>query len=91
VLRYYKSLDKIPHDPKGWAVKIRGAQSLAQNLCDQRQEAELYRQLATLRLDVELDCSLETLEWKGADRAKLEALCQRLGTQSPLSRVKRYR
>ena len=54
---------------------MRGAAALARNLREAREEARLYRTLATLRTDVPLEETLEDLEWRGARRAELEAFC----------------
>ena len=47
VLARYRRLDAIPVDPKSWGVKVRGAEKLADHLNTRRDEAELYRTLAT--------------------------------------------
>ena len=44
-----------------------------------RDEAELYKRLATLRADVPLAESLADLAWRGADRGELEAVCATVG------------
>jgi len=91
VLAHYGHLDSIPDDPSSWSVKVRGATALAANLASQRQEAMLYRKLATLVLDVDLKCTPAELEWRGADRPRLEALCRRLGDERLIERVPRFR
>lgn len=81
-LREYGSIDAIPADPARWRVKLRGAKSLAQSLADHRQDAALYKQLATLRLDVPLSETLPDLRWRGARRPDFPALCAQLGLNS---------
>ena len=54
VLAAYRHVDAIPDDPNAWTVKVRGAAALAQNLAGMREEAALYRELATLRTDAPL-------------------------------------
>ena len=39
----------------------------------------LYRDLATLRLDVPLSETLADIEWRGVHRSDFEALCRELG------------
>ena len=81
-LREYRRLDAIPADPAHWRVKLRGAKSLAQSLAAHRQDAALYKRLATLRLDVPLAETLGDLRWRGARRADYVALCAELGLDS---------
>ena len=90
-LAAYGTIDAIPADPREWTFKVRGAATLAENLNPRRPEATLYRLLATLREDVPLDEAVDDLEWRGARRAELEALCDRLGEQRLLERVPRFR
>ena len=78
-LREYAHLDAIPADPAHWRVKLRGAKSLAQSLAAHRQDAALYKRLATLRLDVPLAETLDDLRWRGARRGDYVALCEELG------------
>lgn len=79
LLARYVHLDRIPPDAYEWDVKVRGAERLALNLRQHRQEADLYRHLATLRRDVPLAESLADLEWKGAHRAPFIELCEEFG------------
>ena len=52
VLERYRHIEQIPGDLADWTVTVRGAKSLAASLLENREAALLYRQLATLRLDV---------------------------------------
>jgi 5'-3' exonuclease len=79
LLAEYEGIDAIPDDPGRWTVKVRGAASLAASLRDHRQQAALYRRLATLREDVPLAETLPELRWRGAPRSELLALCAELG------------
>ncbi len=91
VLSRYGHIEDIPDDESQWDVKVRGAASLAKSLREHRKEAALYRDLATLRRDVPIPETLEDLEWRGARRAELEALCERIGERNLLDRVPRWR
>jgi 5'-3' exonuclease len=91
LLSRYGDVDSIPDDGKTWDVKVRGAATLAESLRERRDEARLYKRLATLRRDVPLAETLEDLRWQGADRDALEALCAELGETALLDRVPRYR
>ena len=62
-------------------MTVRGAKNIAASLADNMENALLYRQLATLRLDVPIAESLEDLEWRGVLRQDFEALCEELGFQ----------
>jgi 5'-3' exonuclease len=87
VLAKFGHIDAIPDDPEQWGLKVRGAARLAHNLAERRDEAALYRQLATLRVDVPIPESLEDLRWRGPDRLALQALCEELGETALLSRI----
>ena len=88
VLGCYGHLDAIPDDASEWSIKIRGAAVLAENLRAQREQARLYRTLATLRTDVPLpQQELEQLRWRGAKRDALAAVCEMIGDTRALERV----
>ena len=79
VLSRYSHIESIPTDAKDWDVEVRGAAGIADSLADRLDDALFYRQLATLRLDVELDESLEDLRWRGIDRNHFDQFCASLG------------
>lgn len=82
VLRHYQHLEAIPHNPAEWAVKGRGAATLAANLAANYDEALLFRRLATLRCDVPLvEDSLSQLRYRGVDLGALKVLCDELGDE----------
>jgi 5'-3' exonuclease len=91
VLTHYGTIEAIPDDAAEWTVTVRGAERLAASLRERRKEAILYRNLAVLRDDVPLPHTLEDLEWRGADRAVLEAFAQRIGAETLLERIPRWR
>jgi 5'-3' exonuclease len=80
-------LENISDDHERWGVKVRGGATLAHNLSEQRDDAVLYRRLATLRTDVPIDESLDDLRWTGPNRPALEALCEELGERTLLDRI----
>lgn len=86
VLMKWKAIEAIPDDPAAWGVDLRGANRLAASLRDSRTDAMLYKQLATLRLDCPIPCSVDELVWRGPDQAKLVALCTELGM--PIDAIK---
>lgn len=81
LLAHYGSIDAIPEQAASWAVAVRGAQALASNLNRYRDEARLYRTLATLRTDVPLRQDLAALEYRGAHGPTLAAFCARIGVR----------
>ncbi len=80
-------LEDIPDGHENWGVKVRGAATLAQNLREHRDDAMLYRTLATLRTDVPIAESLDELRWTGPDRPALESLCEELGERTLPDRI----
>jgi 5'-3' exonuclease len=90
LLARYEHLENIPLDAASWDVKVRGAARLADTLRARSEEALFYRRLTTLRSDVPLAESLDDLEWHGARRDELEALCNELGDAAFVSTVSRF-
>ncbi len=91
VLAEFGKIEAIPRNAGAWRDKPRRAYDLAAELEHERENALLYRKLATLRLDVPLEEDLEALEWKGAERETLTELCRELEEEETLSRVTRFR
>ena len=79
MLERYTHIEAIPEDPSSWDVELRGAAAISASLEEYRGDALFYRELATLRLDVDLPQSLEDLEWHGVQRREFQALCAELG------------
>jgi 5'-3' exonuclease len=75
LLRAFHHLEGIPEHPAAWPPDIRGAWRLAGTLRDMREEALLYRRLATLVTDVPLMETLADLEWRGVLRGPFDAWC----------------
>jgi len=92
VLLRYGSIDRIPERASEWEVPgLSGAVRLAAVLADHREEAELYRTLARLRLDTPIpQRTAGELEWRGAPRAEWEAFCDRWGLERLRSRPHRW-
>ncbi|MFO7567937.1 MAG: 5'-3' exonuclease H3TH domain-containing protein [Enhygromyxa sp.] len=88
VLSHYGQIDAIPDDSATWAIKVRGAAGLGESLRARREDAVLYRTLATLRTDVPLpQRELEQLRWRGAKREALAQICAAIGDTRALDRV----
>jgi 5'-3' exonuclease len=65
VLARWHHLEDIPPDPTKWEVSVRGAVKLAGVLAEQRDDAFLFKDLATLRVDRALLGRVEDLRWQG--------------------------
>ena len=82
VLARYGTIDAIPDALSDWDPKVRellrGADRLATSLATQRDLAELFRVLATLRIDRSLLSSASRLAWRGPTR-RFEDVCRYLG------------
>jgi len=91
LLARFGRIEAIPSDPGLWGVNVRGAMSLATSLSSHRPQAALYKTLATLRRDVPLKETLSDLEWKGARRDELQALCLEIDDADFPARVPRFR
>jgi 5'-3' exonuclease len=86
VLARYGRLEAIPADAGAWDVKVRGAARLSEALEAGREEATLFRLLATLRDDAPLYTDVEELRWRGP-RPEFKALAHRLGAGELWSRA----
>ncbi len=78
-LAHYGTIENIPDDAAAWAPavreSIRGAARLAAGLADQRQLAELFKDLATLRLDPPAVDGVGSLRWRGPTEG-FEEVCR---------------
>ncbi len=78
VLARYGTIDAIPDDSAEWDAelgKVRGAAKLAATLARERERAELFKELATLRIDPGLLDSVASLGWRGP-RPEFEEVCR---------------
>ncbi|MBW3574770.1 MAG: efflux RND transporter periplasmic adaptor subunit, partial [Actinobacteria bacterium] len=76
VLAHYRHLEAIPAAAGQWEVSVRNSPQLAATLAAQRDQALLFRTLATLRAD----CPVGTVDewrWRGPTEA-FGAMCERL-------------
>jgi 5'-3' exonuclease len=86
LLARYETIEAIPDDASKWDVKITGAPRLAATLAARREDALLYKKLATLVRDVPLTESLQDLAYRGPTRAAFTELCERFEIRPRLSR-----
>ena len=65
VLAKFGHLEAIPEDSRAWQVNAANAATLAATFEREREQAFLFRDLATLRSDIPLFESVDELEWRG--------------------------
>jgi 5'-3' exonuclease len=65
VLAKFVHIESIPDDPATWRVNAANAGALARTLSENRDRALLFRDLATLRTDIDLFDSIDELRWNG--------------------------
>jgi 5'-3' exonuclease len=65
LLKHYKHIESIPDAPGQWEVTVRGGGTLAATLAEHRELANLFKELATLRIDPSLVDDVKQLEWQG--------------------------
>jgi 5'-3' exonuclease len=84
VLQRYKHVVAIP--PRDWDVPVRGAATLAATLEEHRDHANLFVDLATLRIDNSLFESVDQLRWQGPTPA-FDAMCEHLNASGIRARA----
>jgi 5'-3' exonuclease len=91
VLAKYISLDQIPDDHEQWKLDglttVRGAEKLAKTLRENREQAALFRTLATLVQDVPVG-SVDSWKWTGAT-PEFADLLKEFGATHLLDRLER--
>nr|MDQ3005196.1 flap endonuclease [Chloroflexota bacterium] len=90
VLAKFKHIESIPKDPKKIPLGLGRATTLLENLTQHYEEALLFRELSTLRVDVPLEEKLNDLKWQGAYE-RLKTACQKLGDERIPERIPRWR
>jgi 5'-3' exonuclease len=86
VLSQYVHLENIPKDVQRWSPSIRRAHTLAESLFNAWDDALLFRDLATLRVDIPVFETIDELQWHGP-RPDFAQLCQRLNASNLLDRT----
>ena len=86
VLARYLHLEDIPNDAARWDVRVRGAERLARTLADSRDDAALFRDLATLRTTLPVFDHVDALRWSGPDPRFFD-LCARLNASGYFRRA----
>jgi hypothetical protein len=75
----------VPASGADWDVGVRNARGLAATLAAEREQAALFKVLATLRTDCEVG-TVDDWEWTGP-RPELTALAERLGADDVVRRA----
>ena len=92
VLAHYECIEAIPADAADWEVSVRGAARLAGNLSERREDALLYKRLATLDEDAALPGTrcLADLEWQGVPREAFRDWCGAMRADRLRDRPRRW-
>ena len=91
VLLYrYERIEKIPNTHELWDVTVRGAASLSSSLENNRSDAYLYREIATVYKKVQVNKAVSELEWRGASKTLFPTLCRELGLGNLSNRPHRW-
>ena len=88
VLARFLHIEKIPADASEWKANIFKSGRLAATLVEQREQALLFRTLATLRDDAPLFDSVEQLRWKGPTTSFAD-YARRIGAPELIERAER--
>ena len=94
VLAVYGHIESIPDDEAAWTrdgVVVRGAAKLAATLRDNRDDAMLFKRIATVVTDVSADLDLGSVdewEWRGVSH-DLDKVARDLGMTDVVERVER--
>ncbi|HEX6140570.1 MAG TPA: 5'-3' exonuclease H3TH domain-containing protein [Candidatus Limnocylindria bacterium] len=90
VLARWGHLEQIPAASGAWDANVRNAAGLSASLRARWADALLYRRLARLGLDADIEVDPAALEWKGAPRDAFERLAADLGFERLLDRIPRW-
>jgi 5'-3' exonuclease len=88
LLARFTHIEAIPDDARQWPDSVRGAARLAATLAGRREDAILYRKLATLRRDVPLTETLADLRWSGPRADAWASWCDEADAESLRERAK---
>jgi 5'-3' exonuclease len=86
VLARYSHIEAIPDDPGSWEVEVRGRAGLAESLRNHRDDALLFRDLATLRTAAQVFGDVDELRWRGPTDG-FAAVCDHLGVPDLTARA----
>jgi 5'-3' exonuclease len=90
LLDAFGHLEDIPPEASAWPKAVRGAVRLAATFREEREQALLYRRLATLVTEVDVGPSLDALAFHGVPREQWHSMCERLGLTTLAQRPTRW-
>jgi 5'-3' exonuclease len=85
VLSQYPHLEDIPKDWRAW-TSVKRAQTLAQSLFENWEDAVLFRTLARLRTDAPVFDGVQDLRWRGPEE-QFEKCCRNMRAEALLKRA----
>ena len=89
VLSRYGTIEEIPTAAGKWDITVRGGAKLAQTLADNRDDALLFKRIATIELDAPVTPDVEALRWTGpAD--EFAELAASIDAERQLERINRF-
>ncbi len=86
VLFRYGHIEDIPTAAGQWDITVRGGAKLAKTLADHRDEALLFRTLATLALDAPTVDSVDDLRWTGPTD-QLDGIAERVDARDLVAKA----
>ena len=86
VLARWGHVEDVPANPADWDVAVRGAAKLAATLQEGRDDAALFKELATLRVDRSLLGQAEDLRWRGPT-GEFARICEEIDAPGLLRRA----
>jgi 5'-3' exonuclease len=86
VLARWKHIEAIPADARDWEVSVRNSPKLALTLRESREAAQLFKRLATLRIDPDLVPDVQALRWTGPT-VGFDAVCDLIDAPNLAGRV----
>ncbi|MBV9412876.1 MAG: flap endonuclease [Acidimicrobiia bacterium] len=84
VLRRYQHIENVPARGERWDIHVSGAKRLAGVLVERMEEALLFRDLATLRIDADVG-TVDGMRWRGPT-PDLAEICERINADGLLRR-----
>lgn len=92
VLQAFERIEAVPEAVDGWdGVSVRGAKRMAEKIATHRDRALRTKALATVVRDVPgVKPGLGELAYRGADRARVESLFERLGWNRIYDRIPKW-
>ena len=92
LLGHYKTISNIPRDSHQWkkdGLVVRGAEKLAAVLVEEEELLQVFKELATLRTDVQIE-DVSSWKWDGPEDS-FEQLASELGAKNLVEKVYRLK